>query len=163
MAPNRQLLLLLIYLENSWTWIFLSYEGKQICFKKKSVIFEHHKWERERWKDLLAPGTLLTCCVDKTPPPHAATRGLRHVLIKYCCEAVPDPTTMKSKTRIVQISNIAPQATKDQMSTLFGFIGKIEDIRLYPTMLVPSVWPLGPYSLLCPTLHADTGWLVSMQ
>ncbi|XP_076055774.1 splicing regulatory protein 54 isoform X8 [Oratosquilla oratoria] len=37
-------------------------------------------------------------------------------------------------TRIVQISNIAPQATKDQMSTLFGFLGKIEDIRLYPTI-----------------------------
>ena len=43
-------------------------------------------------------------------------------------------TIMKAKTRIIQISNIAPQATKDQMSTLFGFLGKIEDIRLYPTV-----------------------------
>ena len=45
-------------------------------------------------------------------------------------------TIMKAKTRIIQISNIAPQATKDQMSTLFGFLGKIEDIRLYPTVWV---------------------------
>ncbi|XP_037934618.1 probable splicing factor, arginine/serine-rich 7 [Teleopsis dalmanni] len=36
--------------------------------------------------------------------------------------------------RVVQITNIAPQATKDQMQTLFGNIGKIEEIRLYPTV-----------------------------
>lgn len=35
---------------------------------------------------------------------------------------------------MVQVTNIAPQATKDQMQTLFGFLGKIEDIRLYPTI-----------------------------
>ncbi|XP_017771662.1 PREDICTED: probable splicing factor, arginine/serine-rich 7 [Nicrophorus vespilloides] len=37
-------------------------------------------------------------------------------------------------TKVVQVTNIAPQATKDQMQTLFGFLGKIEDIRLYPTI-----------------------------
>lgn len=37
-------------------------------------------------------------------------------------------------TRVVQITNIAPQATKDQMQSLFGHIGKIEEIRLYPTI-----------------------------
>lgn len=37
-------------------------------------------------------------------------------------------------TRVVQITNIAPQATKDQMQTLFGYLGKIDDIRLYPTI-----------------------------
>ncbi|KAJ8667284.1 hypothetical protein QAD02_008946 [Eretmocerus hayati] len=37
-------------------------------------------------------------------------------------------------TRVVQVTNIAPQATKDQMQTLFGYLGKIEDIRLYPTI-----------------------------
>lgn len=36
--------------------------------------------------------------------------------------------------RVVQVTNIAPQATKDQMQTLFGYLGKIEDIRLYPTI-----------------------------
>lgn len=39
-----------------------------------------------------------------------------------------------SATRVVQITNIAPQATKDQMQNLFGHIGKIEEIRLYPTI-----------------------------
>lgn len=37
-------------------------------------------------------------------------------------------------TRVVQITNIAPQATKDQMQALFGYLGKIDDIRLYPTI-----------------------------
>ncbi|CAO1412017.1 unnamed protein product [Diamesa serratosioi] len=39
-----------------------------------------------------------------------------------------------SSTKVVQITNIAPQATKDQMQSLFGNIGKIEEIRLYPTI-----------------------------
>ncbi|XP_055541483.1 probable splicing factor, arginine/serine-rich 7 [Wyeomyia smithii] len=37
-------------------------------------------------------------------------------------------------TKVVQITNIAPQATKDQMQSLFGHIGKIDEIRLYPTI-----------------------------
>lgn len=37
-------------------------------------------------------------------------------------------------TKVVQITNIAPQATKDQMQNLFGSIGKIDEIRLYPTI-----------------------------
>lgn len=37
-------------------------------------------------------------------------------------------------TKVIQITNIAPQATKDQMQNLFGNIGKIEEIRLYPTI-----------------------------
>lgn len=39
-----------------------------------------------------------------------------------------------SSTKVVQVTNIAPQATKDQMHILFGYLGKIEDIRLYPTI-----------------------------
>lgn len=39
-----------------------------------------------------------------------------------------------SPTKVVQITNIAPQATRDQMQSLFGNIGKIDDIRLYPTV-----------------------------
>jgi RNA recognition motif-containing protein len=35
-----------------------------------------------------------------------------------------------SSTKVVQITNIAPQATKDQMQALFGLLGKIEEIRL---------------------------------
>lgn len=37
-------------------------------------------------------------------------------------------------TKVIQVTNIAPQATRDQMQTLFGFVGKVEEIRLYPTM-----------------------------
>lgn len=35
-----------------------------------------------------------------------------------------------SSTKVVQITNIAPQATKDQLQALFGMLGKIEEIRL---------------------------------
>lgn len=42
-------------------------------------------------------------------------------------------------TKVVQVTNIAPQATKDQMQVLFGYLGKIEDIRLYPTVRDVSV------------------------
>lgn len=37
-------------------------------------------------------------------------------------------------SKVVQVTNIAPQATKDQMQNLFGNIGKIDEIRLYPTV-----------------------------
>jgi len=50
-----------------------------------------------------------------------------------------DSAPGNSGTKVVQITNIAPQATKDQMQTLFGFLGKIEDIRLYPTIRDVSV------------------------
>lgn len=39
-----------------------------------------------------------------------------------------------SSTKVIQITNIAPQATKDQMQSLFGNIGRIDEIRLYPTV-----------------------------
>lgn len=50
-----------------------------------------------------------------------------------------DGMPVNGGTKVVQITNIAPQATKDQMQTLFGFLGKIEDIRLYPTIRDVSV------------------------
>jgi len=42
-------------------------------------------------------------------------------------------------TRVVQVTNIAPQATRDQMHTLFSHLGKIEDLRLYPSMRDASI------------------------
>jgi len=53
--------------------------------------------------------------------------------------SLPDAGAAMPTTKVVQITNIAPQATKDQMQTLFGFLGKIEDIRLYPTIRDVSV------------------------
>lgn len=33
-------------------------------------------------------------------------------------------------TKVIQVTNIAPQATKDHMQQLFQVLGKIDDIRL---------------------------------
>ncbi|KAL7013004.1 hypothetical protein ACKWTF_015143 [Chironomus riparius] len=44
-----------------------------------------------------------------------------------------------SSTKVVQVTNIAPQATKDQMQALFGILGKIDEIRLYPSIRDVSV------------------------
>lgn len=48
-------------------------------------------------------------------------------------------TSAVPTTKVIQVTNIAPQATKDQMQTLFGCIGKVEDIRLYPQIRDVSV------------------------
>ncbi|KAL7060486.1 hypothetical protein AAHC03_010020 [Spirometra sp. Aus1] len=40
--------------------------------------------------------------------------------------------TVEVKGRIVQVTNISPTSTMEQMRTLFGHIGVIEDIVLYP-------------------------------
>ena len=41
-------------------------------------------------------------------------------------------TSKMSETRVIQITNVAPVVTKEQMRTLFSFVGKIDDIKLYP-------------------------------
>lgn len=55
--------------------------------------------------------------------------------------------------RVIQVTNIAPQATKDQMQALFGNIGKIEEIRLYPTVRDVSC-PV--QSRICYVKYADS-------
>ncbi len=42
-------------------------------------------------------------------------------------------------SRVVQVTNIAPQATRDQMMSLFVHVGQVEDIRLYPSVRDASV------------------------
>jgi arginine/serine-rich splicing factor 12 len=44
-----------------------------------------------------------------------------------------------NNTKVIQITNIAPQATRDQMHLLFQNIGKIDDLRLYPSIRDASV------------------------
>ena len=39
-------------------------------------------------------------------------------------------------TKIIQVANIAPQTTREQMMALFGYLGKVDDLRLYPSMYV---------------------------
>ena len=38
----------------------------------------------------------------------------------------------KIDTKVVQVSNIAPGATKDQMKTLFNYLGRIDELKMYP-------------------------------
>jgi len=40
---------------------------------------------------------------------------------------------MPSAPRVVQVSNIAPTTTRDHLKTLFGFLGRIDDLVIYPT------------------------------
>ncbi|XP_064634923.1 serine/arginine-rich splicing factor 11-like isoform X4 [Lineus longissimus] len=35
-------------------------------------------------------------------------------------------------TKVIQVTNVAPTATKEQMKTLFSYIGRIEEVKLYP-------------------------------
>lgn len=35
-------------------------------------------------------------------------------------------------TKVIQVANVAPNATTDQMRTLFSFLGEIEDLKLFP-------------------------------
>ena len=51
-----------------------------------------------------------------------------------------------SVSRVIQVSNITPSATKQQMQELFSYLGIVEDLTLYPD---PSVhFAHAPYSLL---------------
>jgi hypothetical protein len=40
----------------------------------------------------------------------------------------------KDSTKIIQVVNIAPQAKREEIQTLFGYLGKIDDLRLYPML-----------------------------
>ena len=40
---------------------------------------------------------------------------------------------MPSAPRVIQVTNVAPATTKEQMKTLFGFLGRIDDLVIYPT------------------------------
>ena len=51
-----------------------------------------------------------------------------------------DPSASEPTTHVIQVTNIAPQATRDQMHALFTSIGfTIEDLRLYPSVRDASV------------------------
>ncbi|XP_030647061.1 serine/arginine-rich splicing factor 11 isoform X3 [Chanos chanos] len=52
---------------------------------------------------------------------------------------------MNSTTNVVQVTNVSPSATSEQMRTLFGFLGNIEDLKLFP----PDDSPLPVTSRVC--------------
>ena len=37
-----------------------------------------------------------------------------------------------SGTEVIQVTNVSPSASSEQMRTLFGFLGKIDELRLFP-------------------------------
>ncbi|KAL7875645.1 hypothetical protein AOLI_G00106080 [Acnodon oligacanthus] len=39
---------------------------------------------------------------------------------------------MNCSTNVVQVTNVSPSTTSEQMRTLFGFLGTIEELRLFP-------------------------------
>ncbi|XP_077462592.1 serine/arginine-rich splicing factor 11 isoform X2 [Stigmatopora argus] len=40
---------------------------------------------------------------------------------------------MNSSTHVVQVTNVSPSTTSEQMRTLFGFLGNIEELHLFPS------------------------------
>lgn len=39
---------------------------------------------------------------------------------------------MNCSTNVVQVTNVSPSTSSEQMRTLFGFLGTIEELRLFP-------------------------------
>lgn len=49
-------------------------------------------------------------------------------------QASANTSPIMGPSRVIRVTNIAPQATRDQIQTLFQFVGKVEEIKLYPTV-----------------------------
>eukprot|EP00075_Anas_platyrhynchos_P014526 XP_027303779.1 serine/arginine-rich splicing factor 11-like isoform X1 [Anas platyrhynchos] len=41
-------------------------------------------------------------------------------------------------TSVIQVTNLSSAVTSEQMRTLFGFLGDIEELRLYPQSKIPD-------------------------
>uniref|UniRef100_A0AAY4A1I8 RRM domain-containing protein n=1 Tax=Denticeps clupeoides TaxID=299321 RepID=A0AAY4A1I8_9TELE len=39
---------------------------------------------------------------------------------------------MTSGTNVIQVTNVSPGSTSEQMRTLFGFLGTVEEMKLFP-------------------------------
>lgn len=52
---------------------------------------------------------------------------------------------MSYTTKVVQVTNVSPSTTSEQMRTLFGFLGTIEELKLFP----PDDSPLPVTSRVC--------------
>lgn len=40
----------------------------------------------------------------------------------------------KITTKVIQVANIAQNTTKEQMKTLFSYIGRLDELKIYPTI-----------------------------
>lgn len=52
---------------------------------------------------------------------------------------------MSYTTKVVQVTNVSPSTTSEQMRTLFGFLGTIEELKLFP----PDDSPMPVTSRVC--------------
>ncbi|XP_072297731.1 uncharacterized protein [Eucyclogobius newberryi] len=52
---------------------------------------------------------------------------------------------MNFNTKVVQVTNVSPSTTSEQMRTLFGFLGTIEELKLFP----PDDSPMPVTSRVC--------------
>nr|XP_057930367.1 serine/arginine-rich splicing factor 11-like isoform X2 [Doryrhamphus excisus] len=52
---------------------------------------------------------------------------------------------MNCATHVIQVTNVSPSTTSEQMRTLFGFVGNIEELKLFP----PDDSPLPVTSRVC--------------
>ena len=84
-----------------------------------------------------APETASEAVVPKVETSGAAEEAAAVPLETSVIPMVATPLVTNS--RVVQVTNIAPQATRDQMLSLFVHVGQIEDIRLYPSIRDASV------------------------
>lgn len=86
------------------------------CFVTKPFPFEQHAEFKKVAKERLAEcGVLLRLCCRYQLGTENMTTGME-----------------KPSTRVIQVTNIAQNATVDQMKTLFGFLGEIEEMHLFP-------------------------------
>ncbi|KAG7230694.1 hypothetical protein INR49_019501 [Caranx melampygus] len=54
---------------------------------------------------------------------------------------------MNSNTHVIQVTNVSPSTTSEQMRTLFGFLGNIEELKLFPPDLAHAGLLLRPPSI----------------
>ncbi|KAM8929918.1 serine/arginine-rich splicing factor 11 isoform 2-T2 [Pelodytes ibericus] len=62
-------------------------------------------------------------------------------------------------TDVIQVTNVSPSASSEQMRTLFGFLGKIEELKLFP----PDESPLPVTSRVCFVKFQDADSAVVAQ
>ena len=72
--------------------------------------------------------------------------------------------TDKIDTRVIQVTNIAPNVQKDQMKTLFNYLGRIDEIKLYPSEYVYICIPnfFLSFSIYCLALAFEHYWQVNI-
>lgn len=115
-------------------------EEEQATIKEEpeTVKEEPETVKEEPAPEAAAPETPSETVVPKVEICTAADDAAAAVAFEsFLTPMVAAPLAINS--RVVQVTNIAPQATRDQMLSLFVHVGQIEDIRLYPSIRDASV------------------------